>query len=334
MDASAGASIEAIERVIADRVFQLVYQPIVHLDTGEVAGVEALCRFADGRAPDRWFDDAERVGLAAELDLAIVEMALADVSHLPEGYLSLNVSPSTLLDGRLLGVVRASGVPVDRLVLELTEHARVSNYGRARRTLDALRREGMQLAVDDAGAGYATFRHVLRLRPDIIKLDQSITQHINEDPARQALAAALVIFAGEIGAVVIAEGVETTGELAALQRAGISRAQGFALGRPQTLPLVLLSRERPAASRAAHDAAPELSPSVHYDARVATAAHALLSPVGGIDLALELLRKKTAVGEDETFALIGSAQRQVRLVGTSLQEMMRGVAPGALVVLD
>jgi len=334
MDASPGPNAETIGRVIAERAFQLVYQPIVHLDTGAVAGGEALCRFADGRAPDRWFDECEGAGLAVDLDLAIIETALADVSRLPAGYLSLNLSPSTLLDGRLLGVVRASDVPADRLVLEITEHARVSNYGMARRTLDALRREGVQLAVDDAGAGYATFRHVLRLRPDIIKMDQSITQHINEDPARMALAAAVVIFAGEIGAVVIAEGVETEGELAGLQRAGISRAQGFALGRPQTLPLVLPSHQHIAAPRRADNAVPELSPSVHYDDSMVTTAHALLSPVCGIDLALDLLRKKTANGEDECAALIGSAQRQVRLVGTTLQDMMRGVAPAALMALD
>jgi EAL domain-containing protein (putative c-di-GMP-specific phosphodiesterase class I) len=334
MDASPDPSAETIGRAIADRAFQLVYQPIVHLDTGEVAGVEALCRFADGRAPDRWFEKSEQVGLAAELDLVIIETALADVSQLPGGYLSLNVSPSTLLDPRLLGVVRASGVPADRLVVEITEHARVANYCSARRTLNALRREGVQLAVDDAGAGYATFRHVLRLRPDIIKMDQSITQHINEDPGRLALAAALVIFAGEIGAVVIAEGVETTGELAALHRAGISRAQGFALGRPQTLPLVLPAHQQLAAPTPADDEGMELSPSVQYDGSMATAAHALLSPVGGIDLALELLRRRTATGEDECFALISSAQRQVRLVGTTLQDMMRGVGPGALVTVD
>jgi EAL domain-containing protein (putative c-di-GMP-specific phosphodiesterase class I) len=199
----------AIERAIARRAFQLVYQPIVHLDTGEVAGVEGLCRFRDGRPPERWFGEAEELGLAAELDLAIVETALADVARLPRGYLSLNLSPSTLLEPRLLDAVRAGGVPGDGLVVEITEHARISNYGSVSRTVDALRREGVHLAVDDAGAGYATFRHVLRLRPDIIKMDRSITQRLNEDPARLALATALVIFAGEIGAVLIAEGVET-----------------------------------------------------------------------------------------------------------------------------
>ena len=322
----------AIERAIAERRFQLVYQPIVHLDTGEVLGVEALCRFADGRAPEGWFRDAEELGLAADLDLAIVELALSEVGSLPGGYLSLNVSPSTLLDRRLLDLLAAPGVPAERLVVEITEHARVTNYGLARRTLDALRRLGVHLAIDDAGAGYATFRHVLRLRPDIIKMDHSITQHINEDPGRMALAAALVIFAGEIGAVLIAEGVETASELLALQRAGVSRAQGFALGRPQSLPLVMPTALT--ARRERDPLAEEARPAVAYDGSVGTTAHALLSPVGGIDLALELLRKKTAdMGQDECAALIGTAQRQVRLVGSTLQDMMRGLPP-TLLVLD
>ena len=113
--------------------------------------------------------------------------------------------------------------------MEITEHSRVTDYNEARKTIKGLREAGVHLAIDDAGAGYATFRHILRLRPDIIKMDQSITQHIDRDQARVALATALVIFASEIGAVVIAEGVETRGELAALQAAGVSRAQGFAL---------------------------------------------------------------------------------------------------------
>ena len=330
---------ETLTRTIADRAFQLVYQPIVDLDSGQVTGVEALCRFGDGRPPARWFRDAEAARLAADLDLAIVATALTHLPLLPGGYLSLNVSPSTLVDDRLLELLRRPEVAADRLVVEITEHAPVTNYGLARRTLDALRRLGVRLAVDDAGAGYATFRHVLRLRPDIIKMDHSITQHINEDPARLALATALVIFAGEIGAVLVAEGVETAGELAALRRAGVSRAQGFALGRPQSLPLVLPAATGRVTAEAllpcrVRDPEPAAPPVLDYDGRVATTAHALLSPVGGIDLALELLRRKTADnGEDECAALIATAQRQVRLVGSTLEDMVRGV-PGPLLVVD
>jgi len=328
-------STKTLEAAIDRHAFQLVYQPIVNLDDGSVVGVEALCRFGDGRPPTRWFQECEAVGLAPELDLAIVQTALADLPLLPTGYLSLNVSPSTLLDGRFLDLLMGAGVAHGRLVLEITEHAPITNYGLTRQVLETLRDAGVRLAVDDAGAGYATFRHVLRLRPDIIKMDMSITQHINEDPGRLALATALVIFAGEIGAVVIAEGVETQSELAALQSAGVSRAQGFVLARPQSLPL---TPSVSAVSRREDEPAPARPPWAeheHDDDDLSTTAHALLSPVGSIDIALELLRRKTeALGEDECVALIGSAQRQVRIVGGALQDLMRGHGPGNLVVLD
>lgn len=325
-----------LARAIEARAFQLVYQPIVDLDDGRVVGVEALCRFRDGRAPTRWFCECEERGLAADLDVAILETALADLPHLPTtGYLSLNVSPSTLLDTRFVDVVLGSGVPGERLVVEITEHAPITNYGLARRSLETLRAAGVRLAIDDAGSGYATFRHVLRLRPDIIKMDMSITQHINEDPARLALATALVIFAGEIGAVVIAEGAETETELAALQAAGVSRAQGFALARPQSLPLRLPPARARVLDLSGDDPAPGRPAWAEHVDTLATTAHALLSPVGSIDIALELLRRKNeALGADECVALIGSAQRQVRVVAGALQDVMRGRAPGNLVVLD
>jgi len=340
--ASAESRRDSAAAAIEGRAFQVVYQPIVELDGGRVVGVEALSRFRDGRPPARWFTEVEQLGLAAPLDLAILETALADVDLLPDGYISLNVSPSTLLEPRLIDLLCADGVPTDRLVVEITEHAPVLNYGHTRVALETLRAKGVRLAVDDAGAGYATFRHVLRLRPDIIKMDQSITQHINEDPARLALATALVIFAGEIGATVIAEGVETPSELAALQSAGVSRAQGFVLARPQSPPLALpgdghvhgpVDTVEPAM-----DLAPALPPwaerAERSDGAVSTTAHALLSPVGSIDIALELLRRKTSeLGADECVALIGSAQRQVRIVGGALQDMMRGRAAN-LVSLD
>jgi EAL domain-containing protein (putative c-di-GMP-specific phosphodiesterase class I) len=323
---------------IGRRAFQLVYQPIVDLESGRVVGVEALSRFRDGRSPSRWFQESEARGDAADLDLAIVEAALADLPSLPAGFLALNVSPSTLLEGRFVERLCRPDVATERLVVEITEHAQVTNYGVTRRALETLRAAGVRVAVDDAGAGYATFRHILRLRPDIIKMDMSITQHINEDPARLALATALVIFAGEIGAVVIAEGVETPSELAALHSAGVTTAQGFTLSRPQSLPLTLPSATHlraPLLENAAGEPAPGRPPWADHDDTVSATAHALLSPVGSIDIALELLRKKTeALGAEDCVALIGTAQRQLRMVGGALQDMIGGRGPGNLIVLD
>ena len=325
-----------ILRTIEERAFELVYQPIMAIDTGRLIGVETLCRFRDGRSPQRWFDDADRLGLATELDLAIIDSALADLPELPEGYLALNVAPATIVDRRLLDLLRSVQVPRDRFVVEMTEHAKVANYPQLARAVDCLRAEGVRLAIDDAGAGYATFRHAVRLGPDIIKMDQSITQHINEDPARLALATALVIFAGEMGAALVAEGVETESELATLLAAGISRAQGFALARPMSLPLVLPGRGvlDSAAVRAA-EPPPSLPTWASVVDNVAVGAHRLLSPVGGIEVALELLgRKLEPLGEDECTALVAAARRQTRMVGQVLHSLARGLAPDTVLVLD
>jgi predicted signal transduction protein with EAL and GGDEF domain len=152
-----------------------------------------------------------------------------------------------LLDGRLADHLLGPDVPLRRIVIEVTEHARITDYEKAEELLRTMRARGIRLAVDDAGAGYATFRHILSLRPDIIKMDRSITQDIDADTARRALAGALVKFGHEIGAIVIAEGVETSEEILALRRAGIHRAQGFALAHPAPLPVGPIEYEPPAA---------------------------------------------------------------------------------------
>jgi EAL domain-containing protein (putative c-di-GMP-specific phosphodiesterase class I) len=101
--------------------------------------------------------------------------------------------------------------------------------------LRPLRSDGLRLAVDDAGAGYASFRHILKLAPDIIKLDMSLTRHIDTNRSCRALASALIRFAAETGSTVVAEGVETDAELHALRELGVVKMQGYLLGRPMTI---------------------------------------------------------------------------------------------------
>lgn len=122
--------------------------------------------------------------------------------------------------------------PLDRLVIELTEHAAVESYDALRRALAPLRARGLRLAIDDVGAGHATFRHVLDLAPELIKLDMSLIRGIEGDSARRALAEALTLYGRRIGCEVVAEGVETEAELAALREIGVTRVQGFLTGRP------------------------------------------------------------------------------------------------------
>ncbi|MCU1449926.1 MAG: diguanylate phosphodiesterase, partial [Acidimicrobiales bacterium] len=265
---------------------------------------------------------AEKLGLAPNLDLAIIETTFGDIDRLPDGYVSINLSPSTLLDSRLCDALLAEGVPAERIVIEVTEHARIPDYERAERLLAVIRASGIRLAVDDAGAGYATFRHILSLAPDIIKMDRSITQDIHVDPPRRALATALVIFAGEIGATVIAEGAETAGEIRALRRAGIHRAQGFGLARPAPLPLDPLDYQPLSIEDVLDLPAPTAEGVLAPTESAAVTRHNLLAAIGTVEGVLDILHERlTEMGESRYSDLAGIAQRQVRHVGSTVRDM-------------
>jgi EAL domain-containing protein (putative c-di-GMP-specific phosphodiesterase class I) len=229
-----------IEAVLRGPGLGVVFQPIVELRGGIMIGAEALARFAHEptRSPDLWFVEAAEVGLGIQLELAAIRAALVELEHLPSGtYLSLNASPATVASDDLVEVLAAT--PGERLVIEVTEHAPVADYDALNARLEVLRARGVRLAVDDAGAGFASLRHILRLAPDIIKLDITLTRGIDADPVKRALASSLVTFAPEIDASITAEGVETVEELGALRELGINSAQGYYLARPGSLPVAV-----------------------------------------------------------------------------------------------
>lgn len=213
-----------------------VYQPIVELGSRRVVGVEALSRFTSEpvKSPDVWFAEAAVAGLSLSLEIAAVETAISSLDRLPDGVdLALNVSPDAVMSPRLGGVLDA--FRPESIILEVTEHAPIRDYPRLGAALMFLRGCGVRLAVDDAGAGYASLRHIIQLQPDLIKLDISLTRDIDVDPPRRALAAALVTFAREIDARIIAEGIETPAELHVLEDLGVTLGQGFYLGEPGPL---------------------------------------------------------------------------------------------------
>ena len=214
-----------------------VFQPIMDLVTRRVVGYEALARFQvePKRPPDQWFADAVEVGLGIDLEFAAIDAALAHFDELsPEVYLSLNLSPEACLSERLDAALM--GVPAQRIVLEITEHAPVPDYDLLRSALHSFRAEGGRLAIDDAGAGFASLRHIVRLEPDLIKVDISLTHDVDWDRPRRALTTALVAFAREMGIAIVAEGIETVAELEALEELGVRAGQGYLLGRPGPLP--------------------------------------------------------------------------------------------------
>jgi EAL domain-containing protein (putative c-di-GMP-specific phosphodiesterase class I) len=208
------------------------YQPIVTLDGTRVVGFEGLSRFGDGTAPDVAFARAAAAGVGPDLEVAAIRRLIADAAALPARcWLSLNVSAATLLRGVLHGELDGVDRPV---VLEVTENEHVEDYATVRDALEAL--PGVGLAVDDAGAGYASLRHIFELRPDYIKLDRTWVTGIDGDEVRRALVHGMLGFARAIDAQVVGEGVEREEEAAALAALGVPLAQGYLFGRPAPPP--------------------------------------------------------------------------------------------------
>jgi EAL domain-containing protein (putative c-di-GMP-specific phosphodiesterase class I)/CheY-like chemotaxis protein len=222
----------------SDGALGVVFQPICDLATGKTVGAEALARFhlPPSRPPDRWFAEAGEVGLRRELELTALDHALAHLTELPKGlFLSVNISPATLRGASLRRAL--SSVEARRVVIEVTEHMPVEDYDALNDAIDRVRALGVRLAIDDAGAGFASLRHILRLAPDFVKLDRTLIDDIERDRSHQALAAGLISFANKIDATIVAEGIERDAQLRALRELGVSRGQGFLLARPAPLPL-------------------------------------------------------------------------------------------------
>ncbi len=229
------ATRDRIKQALTGDGFSIAFQPVISLSTGRVVGVEALSRFAvpPQRGPDAWFAEAASVGLGRALELFSIGSALSLLSDIPEPlFMGINAGPDTFGSPELLALLSAS--TPSRIVLELTEHVGIEDYPRLRRARRALRRIGSKVALDDAGTGFASLSLLLEVAPELIKLDRVMTRDIDSDPVRRALARALVSFGEEVGAEVIAEGIETASELAVLIDLGITYGQGFHLARPGT----------------------------------------------------------------------------------------------------
>ncbi len=199
-----------IRAILDSDHLDIEFQPIFDLLDCRIVSLEALARFWTEpiRPPSAWFAEATEVGLGVEL------------------------APATALDSRFCALLHDVA---ERVVIEITEHAQVDDYDALSAALAPLRERGARLAIDDVGAGFANLRHILRLAPDIVKLDLSLTQEIARDPAREALASSLVGFASGVGASIVAEGISSDDDLALLRTLGVDYGQGFHLARPSAL---------------------------------------------------------------------------------------------------
>ncbi|BCJ50701.1 hypothetical protein Asp14428_21760 [Actinoplanes sp. NBRC 14428] len=208
----------------------VLLQPLVDLITGRRVGAEALSRFpaAWNLPPDRCFADAHLIGEGHRLELLALRRAADHLDRVP-GYVAMNVSPATFLTPECAALL--GRLPLDRVVLELSEHEVVEDYDLLKAALAPLRARGLRLAIDDVGAGYSSLRHIVITAPDVIKLDRGIVTGLAGDPVLTVVTRALVDLARGVGAVVVAEGVETAADAAALAGSGVDLGQGWHFGR-------------------------------------------------------------------------------------------------------
>jgi EAL domain-containing protein (putative c-di-GMP-specific phosphodiesterase class I) len=242
-----------IEGVLTQHAFSIVFQPIADLVTGRRVGFEALARFADGTEPREMFALAQEIGLDGDVELACVEAALQASEGLPKSaWVSVNLSPDVIGRPRLRELF---ATPMRALVVELTEHLPIDDYVALKQSLRTLGSR-VRVAVDDAGAGYSSLRHVVELQPTFVKLDIRLVSDIDHDPARQAIVAGMCHYARETQATLIAEGIQTQAELETLRRLGVRLGQGYLLGRPAPVEEIAGRRSRHAVRAAPPDATP------------------------------------------------------------------------------
>ena len=204
----------------------VLLQPIVDLATRRRVGAEALSRFpqAWNQPPDECFADAGLIGERERLEILALRRAAGHVARV-SGYVAMNVSPATLATEQCLEAL--GRMPLDRVVLELSEHDPVEDYDALHAVLRPLRARGMRLAIDDVGAGFSSLRHIVATAPDVIKLDRSIVTGVRDDAVLAVVVRSLVDLATAVGARVVAEGVETAEDADALADLRVHLGQGW-----------------------------------------------------------------------------------------------------------
>jgi EAL domain-containing protein (putative c-di-GMP-specific phosphodiesterase class I) len=215
-------------------VLRMNFQPILDTVRGTVVGYESLARFSGPphAPPDRWFAVARTAGVGAELEARALYLALEARSELPPNcFLSVNVGPEALLTEQVATVFADAG-DLRGVVVEITEQTAVANYGALVSALAPVRGAGAQLAIDDAGAGFASLKHITVLRPAFVKVDRDLIAGIDRDETKAALVEALGMFTSRLDAWLVAEGVETNAELDRLLSLRVPLAQGYGLGLP------------------------------------------------------------------------------------------------------
>jgi EAL domain-containing protein (putative c-di-GMP-specific phosphodiesterase class I) len=219
-----------IDEILTQRRYWPVFQPIRDLANNRIVGFEALTRFDAPQTTQRLFDHAALMGRGRDLELATMTAAVKAADGLPvHAWVSVNASAAVLSETDTIASILE---PLARpTVIELSEHEIISDYKPIAKAMKLLG-PNRSLAVDDAGSGFASLRHILEARPAYVKMDIGLVQGVSVDASRRALVAGFVHFARDADFTLVAEGIESAKDLATLKKLGVAMGQGFILGRP------------------------------------------------------------------------------------------------------
>lgn len=217
---------------------RFAFQTIFDVESATVCGYEALARFdpSPGQGPEAWFAAAARHHVAGVVESHAVRLALSARDRMPAGcFLAINVTPTALVTAEVREAFAEAG-RLDQVVVEITEQSPVADYPRLRAATERLRAAGASLAIDDVGSGHSGLRQVTELRPDYVKIDRPLISYVDHEPTRAGVVEGVALLCARIGARPVAEGVERPEELQALSNLGVSLAQGYLIGHPETEP--------------------------------------------------------------------------------------------------
>lgn len=243
--------VRQLQQIIQKKNISMVYQPIVHMETGEVLGYEALCRGPKNTrfaSPAMLFPAAEENGVLYALEKLCREQAIKNACNFgAQTKLFLNINPQVMNDPKFTGgmtkeLLKETGFTPQNLVFEITERTSIKDFVGFKNILHHYRRQGYSVAIDDAGAGYSSLQAIAELKPDFIKIDTSLIKDIDQDRVKEALLETFVLFSKKINAKLIAEGIEREEELKKLKELGVDFGQGFFLARP-AYPFPVISQE-------------------------------------------------------------------------------------------
>ncbi|MFP4474973.1 MAG: GGDEF domain-containing protein [Desulfatibacillaceae bacterium] len=236
---------DKLREIIKGGKVSTVFQPVVDLRNGHIFAHEALSRFDTNGAfvgPEELFTAAQQWELTGPLEHLCLRTALATAGELGlDGRLSLNLCPSIFRqaendDHGVEEIIRKIYQMRDRVIVELTERFLIRDDGRFRKTVDRYRRQGFRIAIDDLGSGYAGLKMLTQIEPYMVKIDRFLISGVDRSAKKQLLISSLVDFCHRINSMVVAEGIETEGELDTVMDLGVDLGQGYFLARPQSPP--------------------------------------------------------------------------------------------------